>query len=86
MSNLRVGASAETAVSVTPSDTDNISHPTGETFTKGLYVGSAGNLNVVMANGDAITFTSVAAGSLLPLSVKRVNSASTTAANIIAVY
>lgn len=86
MSNFRVDSSAEGVVSVTPSDTVSITLPSGQTFTKGLYVGGAGNISVLMADGSSATFTSVAAGSLLPLSVKRVNSTSTTATSMIAVY
>lgn len=86
MSNFRVGSSAETAISVTPSDTVNITNPMGETFTKGLYIGTSGDISVVMADGGTITFTSISAGTIHPISVVRVNATGTTASGIVAVY
>lgn len=69
------------AEAVTPSDTVDLIKPS-----RGIYVGTGGDLTVVMAgNGAVVTFVAVVAGSLLPLWVKRVNAASTTAANIISV-
>ena len=67
--------------SVTPSDTALIVGPVN-----GLYVGGAGNLNVVMnEDGETPTlFTAIPAGTLLPISVKRVLSTSTTATAIVA--
>jgi hypothetical protein len=49
---------------------------------RALYVGGAGNLVVTMTSGAVVTFTGVAAGSILPISVKRVANA-TTATSII---
>lgn len=64
---------------VTPSDT------VGFGFTSfGLYVGGAGNVVAVMANGETLTFNGVTAGTLLPIQVTRVNATSTTATNIVA--
>ncbi len=51
-----------------------------------LYVGGLGNINVVTAGGDEITFPGISAGSFLPVQVTRVNSGSTTATNIIALW
>lgn len=71
---------ATKATAVTPNDSTLI----GQTI--GLFVGGAGNLNVTMADGTDCVFTGVVAGSVLPLSVKRVKSTSTTATNIVALY
>ena len=72
--------SAYNAVAVSVSDSTVI--PT----TRALYVGVAGNLNVVMADGSApITFVGVQAG-IFPIQVKQVYNTSTTATNIIALY
>ena len=74
---------AWTAAAVTPSDGTDL--PTAPT--RGLYVGSAGNLVVNMAGGGAsVTFTGVPAGAILPIRVDRVLATSTTASAIVALY
>jgi hypothetical protein len=73
---------ASHAVVVSPNDNTDLT-----TYSRGLYVGAAGNLAVLMAQDSvSVTFNSVPAGSLLPLAVKRVLATGTTAGNIIAVY
>ena len=72
-------AKATGAVAVTPSDS---SFP----VTSGIYLGTSGDLSVVMKNGTEITFKSLAAGVIHPLSVTKVKTTNTTASNIIAVY
>jgi hypothetical protein len=69
------------AASVTPSDSTDLS-----TWARSLYVGGAGNINVVTVNGSTVLFSSVPAGFILPVRVKRVLSTSTTATNIVALY
>ena len=71
---------ATSAASVTPSDV------TVFTATRSLWVGGSGNINVRMADGTTILFSGVAAGSVLPLSVDKVLSTSTTATLIISLY
>jgi hypothetical protein len=66
---------------ITPSDTTNFSFG----FTRGLYVGGAGNISAEMANGTVVFFN-VVAGSVLPLRVTRVNATGTTASNIVGLY
>lgn len=83
---MRVDSSAQGAVSVTPSDTVSITFPSGTHYSKGIYVGVTGNLVAVMADGTVVTFTSLAAGVIHPISAKRVNATSTTATGILAVY
>lgn len=70
---------ASSAVAVTPHDTTEL-----VTVSRALFVGGAGNISALMADGVACTFTGVAAGSVLPIRVRRVNSTNTTATNIVA--
>ena len=74
---------ATNALAVTPDDAAVIEDSIG------LYVGGAGNLAVVMADDDGsetvVTFSAVPAGTLLPLSVRKVKAA-TTATLIVALY
>lgn len=70
------------ALAVTPHDTTEIA---GGQLTRGLYVGGAGNL-VAVIGGNAITFTAVPAGSILPIRCTRVNSTNTTATSIVALF
>lgn len=85
--------SAHNAVAVTASDTTHLF------TTRGLYVGGAGNVAVVMADADLSTtagaseaqavdviFVGVTAGSVLPIQVVRVLSTGTTATSIVALY
>jgi hypothetical protein len=72
---------AEYAEAVTPSDTVNFTY-----MSRGLYVGTGGNIAVVMISGDTVTFTNVQDGSILPIKVMRVNSTNTTASNIVEIF
>ncbi len=67
---------------VVPHDTTN--YADGEA--DALWVGGAGNAVVIRPDGTAITFTGVAAGTLLPVRSIRVNSTLTTATNMTALY
>tara|TARA_Y100000310_G_scaffold339155_1_gene430953 strand:- start:202 stop:669 length:468 start_codon:yes stop_codon:yes gene_type:complete len=51
-----------------------------------LYVGGAGNVRVLTAGSDDVTFTGVNAGTFLPIQVLRVYSTSTTATTILALW
>ena len=51
-----------------------------------LYVGVAGDVDVITAGGDEVTFTGVLAGSFIPVQVTRVKATSTTASGIIALW
>jgi hypothetical protein len=68
---------AAEAFAVTPSDT--VARPA-----RALYVGTGGNVSVVMAGGQTVTFANVPAGMLLPIEVGRVLATGTTASNIVA--
>ncbi|AXV15126.1 hypothetical protein CYG48_05075 [Neorhizobium sp. SOG26] len=71
--------SAEHAAAVTPNDNTDLTYTT-----RGLYVGVAGNISVVMAGGETVTIP-VQPG-LHPLSVSRVRATGTTATGIVAVW
>jgi hypothetical protein len=68
--------SADTAQAVTTSDTDP------NVFAR-LYIGGAGNVKVTTENGDAVTFTAVPVGTVLPIRVSLVWATGTTATNIV---
>jgi hypothetical protein len=66
---------------VTPHDTTNLAR-----LTRGLYVGGTGNLVAVMDDGTTCLFSAIPVGTILPIQCKRVNSTSTTATLIVALY
>lgn len=72
---------AEDASAVTPSDSTDLTNPA-----RALYIGTAGNVTLVTIGGSVITFSNVQSGSVLPVRTTRVNSTSTTATNIVALY
>lgn len=78
----------ERAAVVTPSNTADIPYVGGGTTSWPcvLFIGGAGNLRVLTAGGDDVTFTGVLAGSFLPVQVTRVYSTGTTATNIVALW
>lgn len=65
-------------VVITPSDTVNLEGPA-----RALYVGGAGNISLKPLDGAAVTLVGVPAGTLLPISVTRVNVTGTTATNLV---
>lgn len=73
--------SSPKAVAVTPSDSTNLSFDA-----RAIYVGTAGNVVAVFPDNSTVTFSNVPAGTILPIVVKRINSTSTTASNIVALY
>lgn len=70
---------AHGAVAVTPSDATELP------VTRGLFVGTAGDLAVIMADGQTVTFLNIANATLLPIQVQKVLVA-TSASNILALY
>lgn len=72
-------APASHGFAVTPHD----SNPLAET-TRALYVGSAGNVALVLASGASVTFANVAGGSWLPVRAVQVRATGTTASAIVA--
>lgn len=76
------GSNVQDGLSVTPSDTTDLS----KGASKGIYLGVAGNVKVDLASGATITFTSLGSGMIHPISAKRIYATGTTATNIVAVY
>lgn len=75
-------APAEKAVEVTPHDSNDIA-----ANSRALWVGGAGDLEVIfVGDSAATTIVGVAAGTLLPFRISRVLSTGTTATAIVALY
>ena len=54
---------------------------------RSLFVGGAGNLSVILVGDSSpVAFTNISQGTILPVSVKRVLTSSTTATDIVALY
>jgi hypothetical protein len=73
------GQPATHAALVSPNDGVDL-----EYTSRALYVGGAGAVAVTMLGGDAVTFSGVLAGTILPIRVTRVKSTGTTATLILA--
>lgn len=69
-------APAKSAFAITEANADLSVYP------RALYVGVAGNVTVMTLAGETVEFVGVPAGSILPVSVKQVRTA-TTAASIV---
>lgn len=54
--------------------------------TRSIYVGGQGNVAVVPLEGSPVVFVAVPAGSMLPIRASRVNSAGTTATNLVGMF
>ena len=78
--NTNFDSPASRAEVVVPSDTVALTR-----VARALYVGVSGNIAVVMKDGTEVTFVAVPVG-IFPVSVSRVDSTSTTATNMIALY
>ena len=78
------------AVAVVTSDSTDIDFGTGPLRTRGLYVGSGGDISVEMAGDqmvdNTVVYASVLSGTLLPIEITRVNLTLTTAALMIAIW
>ena len=72
---------AEYAVSVTPSDTVDLAQQS-----RALYIGTGGNLSVLVLDGSTVLFAGLNAGQILPVRIKRVLATGTTASSIVALY
>lgn len=72
--------SASSAVSLTKSDVTVFG------FTRGLYIGGAGDVAVRMRDGNSATFVGALAGTILPIQVDQLLSTGTSATNVLALY
>lgn len=78
---------AQNFAAVTPSDTDNfVTTSTKAALTKGLYVGTGGDVTAVMENGTAVLFANVPSGTILPIRCIRVNDTGTDAEDIVRLW
>ncbi|MEI6478518.1 MAG: hypothetical protein WCO52_06040 [bacterium] len=68
------------AFAITASDTVNLQNVAI------VYVGTGGTIKVTTANGDVVTFTGVATGTVLPVQVLRVWAATLTASGLVGIY
>ena len=71
-------APAEHAFAIPPDDNNDLDNLAGGGVARALWVGSAGNVAVVTVSGASVTFKGVAAGTLIPVQVKKVLSTGTT--------
>ena len=69
-------STARHATAITPSDTTVVVH-------QAVYIGAAGSLAVVTTGGEEITFAGLNAGTILPVSVRKVLNTGTTASSLI---
>ena len=73
------------ARAITKSDTVNFDENLNGGLSDAIYVGGAGIVVAVFQDGSTANFTAVA-GQVLPLRIKRVNSTTTTATLMVALY
>lgn len=79
MTNPYYSLPASDAFLVVPSDTVDFTRTA-----RGIYVGGAGNVTLVTAEGTTVLFTAPPVGSVIPVMTRRVNSTATTATVLIA--
>lgn len=73
---------ARNGFSVTPDDSSDLS-----ITCRALFVGGAGDISAVLAaDSSSIMFANIPAGTVLPMSVKRVEATLTTATDIVGLY
>lgn len=66
---------------VTPDDNADLSE-----VSRGVYIGGAGDVAVIMKDGQTLTFAATSAGAVYPFRVRRVLSTGTTATDIVAIW
>jgi len=74
-----------TGVVVTPSDAVDITGSTANTPAT-LFVGTAGDIEVITLGGSTLVLKNIPAGSFLPIQVTRVKATLTTASDIVAIF
>lgn len=72
---------AKHGAAISKSDTNELAN-----VARGIYVGGTGDLSVVMFGGETVIFKGVPAGTLLPICVKQVTAANTSATNMVALW
>ena len=81
----RAAESGIDAIAVTPSDTDVI-NTSADRPVRAIWVGGAGNIVADTYEGNTVTLVGCLAGSLIPLSVKKIYNTNTTATSLVVFY
>lgn len=78
-----ITAAASSAAVIVPSDSADLPN-----FSRGIYIGGAGNLTVDMVDqpGVSVQFVAVPAGAVLPIQVRKVYATGTSASALVALY
>lgn len=66
---------------IIPDDNNDLAY-----VTRGIYIGSIGNIRIQPENGSPVTFVGLVPGIILPVRATRVLATGTTASNLIAMY
>lgn len=74
-------APARDAAAVVPNDSADLVQ-----LPRALFVGTAGNVAVVMAGGQSVVFENCAAGVVLPVRAARIRATGTTAGALVALW
>lgn len=82
MANPVQSLTPRSAIAVTKSDTTVYDNSNLGPLS-GLYVGGLGDVAVLTANGETVTFSAVPVGTILPITVQKVLSTGTTATLIL---
>lgn len=77
----RLVGPARSGQAVTPHDTNELTN-----VSRMLWVGGAGAMSVVLADGTTLLFSGIPAGTMLPIQAKQVRATGTTATLILALY
>lgn len=78
MANPIQSLTPRSAVAITKSDSTTYDGSNGGQI-NGIYVGGTGDVAVVTANGETVTFSAVPVGTILPITVSKIMSTNTTA-------
>jgi hypothetical protein len=73
-------------IAITKSDTVDITCPHGRDVTDAIYVGGGGDINCVDEGGGTYLLVGALAGTIIPVAIRRVNSASTSATDLVALF
>lgn len=72
--------SSGVADEITPHDTNTVEK------TRGLYVGTGGDITVVNLQGNSVVFANVPDGTILPIRITAVKATGTTASDIVGLW
>lgn len=72
---------ADHAFAITPSDGSDLAY-----VPRAIYVGGYGDVAVITAGGETVTFVGMSAGDLLPVRASRVMATGTTATSIVGIW